>query len=149
MDKALALRQAISCQKMSGTDPEGFEEHLRQNGYMVIGIFEPDNLRAELAAERERVERLQVNEGYCSELCCTAQICFDAVVRQRDAALAALRVCHHDLTTTHNLRATDLSIKAFNDALARGVPRETTEWMIDNSKALAAIDAALNKGGGE
>jgi hypothetical protein len=56
----------------------------------------------------------------------------------------ALRVADHDLTTTHNLRATDLSPDQMNEALNRGIALADLEWMTDNSRGLDAIRQALS-----
>jgi hypothetical protein len=59
----------------------------------------------------------------------------------------ALKVADHDLTTTHNLRATDLSPDQMNEALNRGVALSDLEWMTDNSRGLDAISQALSDKG--
>jgi hypothetical protein len=56
----------------------------------------------------------------------------------------ALRVAEHDMTTTHNLRATDLSPDQMNEALNRGVALSDLEWMTDNSRGLEAARQALS-----
>ena len=56
---------------------------------------------------------------------------------------AALKIAEHDLTTTHNLRATDLSPGQMNEALNRGVALSDLEWMTDNSRGLEAARQAL------
>ena len=55
----------------------------------------------------------------------------------------ALKIAEHDLTTTHNLRATDLSPYQMNEALNRGVALSDLEWMTDNSRGLEAARQAL------
>jgi hypothetical protein len=59
----------------------------------------------------------------------------------------ALKVADHDLTTTHNLRATDLSPAQMNEALNRGVALSDLEWMTDNSRGLEATRQALSDKG--
>lgn len=66
-----------------------------------------------------------------------------SALRQVEVMRGALAVADHDLTTTHNLRATDLSPDQMNEALNRGVPLSDLEWMTDNSRGLAAIRQAL------
>lgn len=64
-------------------------------------------------------------------------------------AVKAMKVAEHDLTTTHNLRSTDMSPDQMNDALKRGVALSDLEWMTDNSRGCNAIRATLTaiKGG--
>ena len=66
-----------------------------------------------------------------------------SALREREAMRAALKIADHDLITTHNLRATDLSGDQMNEALNRGVALSDIEWMTDNSRGLDAIHQAL------
>jgi len=60
-----------------------------------------------------------------------------------EEAVKAMKIAEHDLTTTHNLRSTDLSPDQMNDALKRGVALSDLEWMTDNSRGCAAIRTTL------
>ena len=66
-----------------------------------------------------------------------------SALRDGEKMRAAVKVADHDLTTTHNLRATDLNADQLNEALNRGVPLSDLEWMTDNSRGLAALRSAL------
>lgn len=71
-----------------------------------------------------------------------------SALRNSERMREALEIANHDLATTHNLRATDLSPDQMNEALNRGVALSDLEWMTDNSRGLEAIRQAL-QGGGE
>lgn len=48
-----------------------------------------------------------------------------------EEAVKAMNIAEHDLTTTHNLRSTDLTVEQFNRSLTDEVPRNNLEWMTD------------------
>ena len=62
---------------------------------------------------------------------------------QLRAARTALEEARHALVVTEGLRATDLTAKQFEAALARGVARGEIEWTLDQRAPITAIDAAL------
>ena len=59
-----------------------------------------------------------------------------------------LEKCVYDLEASNNLRATDMTIEDFNDALARGIGRDCLEFVIDNSSSIRDARAALEKNNG-
>jgi len=94
---------------------------------------------ARITAWNTRADALEARRGDGGDL------------REQIATLNALRLAHHALTTTHNLRASDLYVEDFEAQIANGVPRDRMEWFIDHSRELEAIDAilsAVQAGGG-
>lgn len=101
-------------------------------------LSEADSLRADITA---------LEDGNMTFLCdqldkAKAENAAQAVELER--MRKALKVAEHDLVTTDNLRATDLSPVQMNGALNRGVALSDLEWMTDNSRGLAAIRQALS-----
>lgn len=57
--------------------------------------------------------------------------------------VAALEAARHGLVVSNNLRATDQAEEIIEVHLSNGMPRGALEWMTDNSKEIAIVDAAL------
>lgn len=64
-----------------------------------------------------------------------------------DDLVEALKAAEHGMTAAHNLRATDLSVEAFDGFLAAGRDREDLEFMTDFEFELTKVRAALAKAG--
>jgi hypothetical protein len=108
-------------------------------------MTETEKLIADIEAEMEGRERGFADKRgellfRCSDALATAASRIEELER-------ALKVADHDLTTTHNLRATDLSPDQMNEALNRGVALSDLEWMTDNSRGLEAARQALSDKG--
>ena len=59
-------------------------------------------------------------------------------------AVEALKKARYALVTCHNLRATDLTIETFEAHVGNAIPRDTLEWMTDNSPEIYSIDHVLD-----
>lgn len=61
---------------------------------------------------------------------------------KREALEAGLAAAHHGLTTSHNLRATDLDHDTFAAHLGNDASRDDLEWMIDHALEIRAVERA-------